>query len=128
MILIGSKYYLDLQSDKAIYRDQSYLATFGKWNRFKVQLRYRRNPPHFFEYRHALSIRKLATVFSPFHCQRVLPCKALPPASTSLPSTIQTQLVPSMNFIIPSIERRSGTVLVSYDFSPVLGHDGLVLS
>ena len=28
--LIGSKYYVDLQSDKAIYRDQSYLATFGE--------------------------------------------------------------------------------------------------
>ena len=38
--LAGSKYYLDLQSDKAIYRDQSYLATFGEWNRFKLQFRY----------------------------------------------------------------------------------------
>src|SRR4051812_16331482 len=34
--LMGSKYYVDLQSDKAIYRDQSYLATFGAWNRFKL--------------------------------------------------------------------------------------------
>ena len=38
--LLGTKYFLDLQSDKAIYRDQSYLATFGEWNRFKVQFRY----------------------------------------------------------------------------------------
>src|SRR5690348_2015721 len=34
--LAGSKYFLDLQGDKAIYHDQSYLATFGEWNRFKV--------------------------------------------------------------------------------------------
>src|SRR5262249_40560329 len=38
--LAGSKYYLDLQSDKAIYRDQSYLGTFGQWSRFKIQFRY----------------------------------------------------------------------------------------
>ncbi len=38
--IAGSKYYLDLQSDKAVYRDQSYLATFGQWNRFKLQFRY----------------------------------------------------------------------------------------
>ena len=36
----GSKYFLDVQSNNAIYRDQSYLATFGAWNRFKVQFRY----------------------------------------------------------------------------------------
>src|SRR6478735_11668525 len=27
--LFGTKYFVDLQTDKAIYRDQSYLATFG---------------------------------------------------------------------------------------------------
>ena len=36
----GRSTILDLQSNKAIYRDQSYLATFGQWNRFKVQFRY----------------------------------------------------------------------------------------
>src|SRR5262249_2323875 len=30
---VGSKYFVDFQSAKAIYRDQSYLATFGEWNR-----------------------------------------------------------------------------------------------
>jgi len=38
--LAGSKYFLDVQSNNSIYRDQSYLATFGQWNRFKVQFRY----------------------------------------------------------------------------------------
>src|SRR5690349_6677082 len=33
----GTRYYFDIQSDKAIYRDQSYLGTIGAWNRFKVQ-------------------------------------------------------------------------------------------
>jgi len=38
--IAGSKYFLDVQSNNAIYRDQSYLATFGAWNRFRVQFRY----------------------------------------------------------------------------------------
>jgi hypothetical protein len=38
-------------------------------------------------------------------------------ASTSLPSTIQTQLVPSMNFIVPGIERRAGTGLFAYNIN-----------
>ena len=42
--LFGTKYFVDIQTDKAIYRDQSYLATFGEWNRFKVQFRYNEIP------------------------------------------------------------------------------------
>src|SRR5215831_15096442 len=37
---VASKYFVDFQAAKAIYLDQSYLATFGQWNRFRVQFRY----------------------------------------------------------------------------------------
>src|SRR5438094_866483 len=37
---VASRYFADFQAAKAIYRDQSYLATFGEWNRFKIQFRY----------------------------------------------------------------------------------------
>jgi MtrB/PioB family decaheme-associated outer membrane protein len=115
--LIGSKYYLDLQSDKAIYRDQSYLATFGKWNRFKVQLRFDEIPHTFSNTARTLYTQTGNGILTiPLSTRTTLQGLA---ASTSLPSTIQTQLVPSMNFITPNIERRSGTVLFGYDFSPV---------
>ena len=48
--LFGAKYFVDIQSDKAIYRDQSYLATFGEWNRFKVQFRYDEIPHTLFQH------------------------------------------------------------------------------
>jgi hypothetical protein len=36
----SSKNYVSLQSQKTIYRDQSYLATFGQYGKFKIQFRY----------------------------------------------------------------------------------------
>jgi len=38
-------------------------------------------------------------------------------APTTLPSTIQTQIVPAMNFYTPEIERRAGTLSFLYDFT-----------
>ena len=51
----SSKYFLDAQSDKSIYRDQSYLVTFGRWNRFKMQFRYD-EIPHIFSNTHPYPI------------------------------------------------------------------------
>src|SRR5215813_3930786 len=41
---LGTRTYLHLQTQKAIYKDQSYLATFGRWGRYKVSLRYDQIP------------------------------------------------------------------------------------
>ena len=38
--LFGSKNFLSLQSESSLYKNQSYLATFGQYNRFKLQFRY----------------------------------------------------------------------------------------
>src|SRR5580765_1686254 len=38
--ILGTNDYVSLQSQKAIYRDQSYLASFGEYGRFQLQLRY----------------------------------------------------------------------------------------
>src|ERR1700746_2265268 len=35
--ILGSKYYVSLKSQKAIYHDQSYLATFGQYGKFRLQ-------------------------------------------------------------------------------------------
>jgi len=118
--LAGSKYFLDVQSDKSIYRDQSYLATFGQWNRFKVQFRYDEIPHTYSNTARTLYTETggksttWAVLTIPLLTRNALQGLA---ASTSLPSTIQNQLVPSMNFIVPAIERRAGTVLFAYDIS-----------
>jgi MtrB/PioB family decaheme-associated outer membrane protein len=119
--LAGSKYFLDVQSDKAIYRDQSYLATFGQRNRFKVQFRYDEIPHIYSNTARTLysetggKSTTWAVLTIPLLTRNALQSLA---ASTLLPSTIQTQLVPSMNFVVPAIERRAGTVLFGYDINP----------
>lgn len=116
--LAGSKYFVDVQSDKAIYLDQSYLVTFGEWNRFKVQIRYD-EIPHIFSNTtrtpYAQTARGVLTI--PLLTRNSLQGLAAT-APTTLPSTIQTQLVPSMSFIVPGIERRAGTALFAYDITP----------
>jgi MtrB/PioB family decaheme-associated outer membrane protein len=114
--LLGSKYFLDLQSDKVVYRDQSYLATFGEWNRFKVQFRYDEIPHIYTNTSRTLytqTARGAMTI--PLLTRNTLQGLA---DSNTLPSTIQTQLVPSMNFNVPAIERRAGSVLFAYDLTP----------
>jgi MtrB/PioB family decaheme-associated outer membrane protein len=117
--LAKSKYFVDLQSDKAIYLDQSYLATFGAWNRFKVQIRYD-EIPHIFSNTtrtpYTQTARGVLTI--PLITRNALEAVS---SSTSLPSLIQTQLVPGLNFIVPGIERRAGTGLVSYNLTPHWG-------
>ena len=119
--IAGSKYFLDVQSNNAIYLDQSYLATFGKWNRFKVQFRYDEIPHTYTNTARTLysetggKSTTWGVLTIPLLTRNTLQGLA---ASTSLPSTIQTQLVPSMNFIVPAIERRAGTVLFAYDLTP----------
>ena len=114
--LIGSKYYFDLQSDKAIYRDQSYLGTFGEWNRFKVQFRYNEIPHTYSNTTRTLYTQTGNGILTiPLLTRTTLQGLA---TSTSLPSTIQTQLVPSMNFVVPGIERRAGAVSFTLDLTP----------
>lgn len=116
--LAGSKYFVDVQSDKSIYRDQSYLLTFGKWNRFKIQIRYDEIPHLFSNTTRTLYTQTGRGVLTlPLLTRNTLQDLAAN-APTTLPSTIQTQLVPSMNFIVPGIERRAGTGLLAYDISP----------
>jgi len=116
--LAGSKYFLDLQGDKAIYHDQSYLATFGEWNRFKVQFRYDEIPHIFSNTTRTLYTQTAPGVLSiPLLTRSTLQSLAATDP-TSIPSTIQTQLVPGMNFIVPSIERRMGTFLFGYELTP----------
>ena len=116
--LLGSKYFLDLQGDKAIYRDQSYLATFGEWNRFKVQFRYDEIPHIFSNTTRTLYTQTAPGVLSIPSLTRSTLQSLAAADPTSIPSTIQTQLVPGMTFVVPSIERRMGTASFGYELTP----------
>ena len=114
--LLGSRDYFHLQSQKAIYKDQSYLATFGQYNKFKVLFRYDEIPHIYTNTTRTLYTELAPGVFTiPTLTRNALQGIA---ASASLPSTIQTQVVPGMSFITPRIERKAGTGLFGYNFSP----------
>ncbi len=119
--LMGSKYYFDLQSDKAIYRDQSYLGTFGEWNHFKFQIRYNEIPHIYSNTARTLYTQTGRGVLTiPLLTRSALQTLAAvtPTATSPLPNAIQTQIVPSMSFITPAIERRAGSALFAYDLTP----------
>lgn len=114
--LLGTKNYFHFQSQKAIYRDQSYLATFGQYNKFKLQFRYDEIPHLYSNTARTLYDETAPGVFTISNFTRAS-LQAIS-SSTSLPSTIQTQIVPGMSFITPRLERKTGTVLFGYNLTP----------
>src|SRR5690242_8745343 len=110
---LGSKNYVGLQSRNSIYKDQSYLATFGRWGKYKVQFRYDEIPHTFTNTARTLFTTTAPGVYtiSPLVRSSLQASQAL----TTLPSTIQTQVVPGMQFITPALERRNGSLIASYN-------------
>jgi MtrB/PioB family decaheme-associated outer membrane protein len=113
--VLHSKNYFAVQSQKTLYRDQSYLATFGNYGKFRMQFRYD-EIPHIY----SNTTRTLYTQTSPGVWAFPALIRSSLQASTAanLPSLINTQVVPQSNFITPSIIRKAGTALISYNLTP----------
>jgi MtrB/PioB family decaheme-associated outer membrane protein len=119
--LLGSTSYVRLQSQKTLYHDQSYLATFGQYGKFKFQFRYDEIPHVYSNTTRTLFVQTSPGVWSfPAAIRSTL--QASP--STNLPSLIagtatnaQQGLVTNFNFITPSITRKAGTISGSYDIN-----------
>jgi MtrB/PioB family decaheme-associated outer membrane protein len=118
--ILHSEKYVALQSQRTLYRDQSYLATFGEYGKFKLQFRYDEIPHTYSNTTRTLFTETSLGVWS-FPAtirQSIQNFQAAPPAGTSIQDFINTQVVPTFNFITPSIIRKAGTALVSYDLTP----------
>jgi MtrB/PioB family decaheme-associated outer membrane protein len=127
--LLNTKNYLRVQSQKTLYRDQSYLVTFGQYGKFKVQFRYD-EIPHVY----SNTTRTLFTPSFPGVWSFPAAVRATLQASTAanLPSLIagtganaQQGVVTDFNFITPSITRKAGTISVSYDVTTHLNLNGM---
>ncbi|HUA13821.1 MAG TPA: MtrB/PioB family decaheme-associated outer membrane protein [Verrucomicrobiae bacterium] len=116
--LKGSKYFFDLQSDRAIDRDQSYLGTLGEWGRFRVQVAYD-EIPHIYSNTTRTPYTETGNgiLSIPMLTRNALQTLAATSAA-NLPSTIESQLVPGMGFIVPRIDRRAGSARFVYNFTP----------
>ncbi len=94
-------------------------GTLGAWNRFRLQFRYDEIPHTYSDTTRTPYVQSARGVLTiPLLTRTSLQALA---ASTALPSTIQMQLVPGLNFIVPGIERRAGSALFNYDLTPHWG-------
>ncbi|MGB4783953.1 MAG: MtrB/PioB family outer membrane beta-barrel protein [Candidatus Acidiferrum sp.] len=110
--VLHSKNYVTLKSQRTLYRDQSYLATFGQYGKFKLQFRYDEIP-----HTYSNTTRTLFTETSPgvWSFPTLIRQTLQATTAANLPSVLNTQVVPQFNFITPSIVRKAGTVLLSYN-------------
>jgi len=137
--VFGSRYYVNLQSQKTLYRDQSYLATFGQYGKFKVQFRYDETPHIYSDTTRTDFTETAPGVWSfPTPLRQTLQATAaanLPsfiagtgafaPGGASCPGLTSCGLVTDFNFLTLSIIRKAGTASVSYNVTPDLNFNGM---
>ncbi len=120
--LFGSNKYLEYQTQSAIYKNQSHMATIGEWGKFKLQIRYN-EIPHVF----SNTTRTFYSETAPgVYTMPLIVRQGLQAASSTgtaaqinnaLPSYVATQLS-SAPFFTPSLERRGGSGLLTYNMTP----------
>ena len=117
--ILGSRNYLTVKSQRTLYRDQSYLATFGQYSKFKIQFRYD-EIPHIY----SSTARTLFTQTAPgvWSFPAAIRAQLQASSAANLPSLIAGTganaglgVVTDFNFITPSILRKAGTALFSYN-------------
>ncbi len=127
--VLGTKNYVDLKSQSTFYKNQSYLATFGRYRKFKFQFRYDEIPHIFTNTARSLYVQTSKGVLTILPAtkqilqDRTSTVCATPPCTAaqiniSLPGFIASQVVPGENFITPSLLRKAGTGLASWDITP----------
>jgi MtrB/PioB family decaheme-associated outer membrane protein len=126
---LGTKNYVSLQSQSTFYKNQSYLATIGRYGKFKIQFRYDEIPHIYTNTARSLYVQTSPGVFAILPATRQVlqdrssivcattPCTAAR-LNVSLPGFIASQIVPGENFITPAIQRKAGTGLVSWNITP----------
>ena len=120
----NSKNYINLQSQKTLYRDQSYLATFGQYGKFKIQFRYDEIPHVYSDTARTLFTANQARgVEFPSAVRSTIQASSaanLPSLLAGTGANAANGVVTNFNFLTPEIMRKAGTALVSYNVTPDL--------
>jgi len=132
--ILGSKNYINLQSQSTLYKNQSYLGTLGQYGKFQVQFRYDEIPHIYTNTARTLYTQTSPGVFTlPLALKTSLQTQSLSANSPAknLPYFMASQVVcgiaippatqpPSCSeqFITPSILRKAGTGTISYYATP----------
>jgi MtrB/PioB family decaheme-associated outer membrane protein len=112
--VLGSKNYFNMKSSSSFYHDQSYLATFGQYGKFKLQFRYDQIPHTFSNTTRTLFTQSAPGVYTfPTALRQALQGAA----PTAIQSMLQTQVANNMPFVTPGLERKTGSGSLSYNFT-----------
>jgi len=121
--VLGTRNYVNYQTQNSFYNNQSHLGTFGQYGKFKAQFRYDEIPHIFTNTARTLYTPTGAGVFTiPLIIRQGLQAASstgtAAQINNNLPSFVATQVVPGEAFIIPQLQRRAGTGLFSYNLTP----------
>ena len=126
--LFHTRNYVSIQSQKTLYRDQSYLVTFGEYGKFRAQFRYDEIPHIYSDTVRTLFTRTAPGVWSfPAQIRSALQAATaanLPSLVAGTGANAGIGVVTNANFLTPSLIRKAGTVLLSYDVTPSLNITG----
>jgi MtrB/PioB family decaheme-associated outer membrane protein len=121
--VLGTNNYLSYETQSSFYRNQSHLASFGQYGKFLAQFRYDEIP-----HTYANTARTFYTETQPgvFTIPLIIRQGLQTASSTgtaaqinnALPSFMATQVIPGTPFFLPQIQRKAGTGLFSYNFTP----------
>ena len=118
--VLGTRNYLNYQTQSSFYNNQSHLGSFGQYGKFKLQFRYDEIPHIYTNTARTLFIATQPGVYTlPLIIRQGLQGASstgtAAQISNNLPSFVATQVVPGEQFIVPQIQRRAGTGLFSYN-------------
>ena len=121
--VLGTRYYLNYLSQSSFYRNQSHLASFGQYNKFKLQIRYDEIPHVFTNTARTPYVQTASGVWTmPLALRQALQTASstgtAAQINNSLPSYVATQLVPYEQFIVPALQRRAGSGQINYYLKP----------
>ena len=121
--VLGTRNYVNYQTQSTFFNNQSHLGTFGQYGKFKLQFRYDEIPHIYTNTARTLYTQTQPGVYTvPLIIRQGLQAASstgtAAQISNNLPSFVATQVVPSEQFIVPQIQRRAGTGLFSYDVTP----------
>lgn len=126
---LGTDNYLSLQAAKAAFRDQSYLASFGKWGSYKLTFRFDQTPHVFSNTARTIYSRSAAHAWSIPNALRTqlqtlaaqtTGCPSGTATGCNLPSTLEL-MEPQMSRFVPELDRKAGMLGFEWSITPDFG-------
>ena len=121
--VLGTQNYFRYQTQSSFYKNQSHLASFGEYGKFKLQFRYDEIPHTYTNTARTLYVESRPGVYTlPAALRQQMQAASstgtAAQINSSLPSFMATQVLPNAQPFLPQIKRSSAMGLFSYNLTP----------